>query len=456
MGTYSTLEPPKLGEGPSHAPAPEEPRRKRHRWPWLLVLATLAYGAWRYRGAFTTQPGHTSGTGGRASADRPVPVVVAPATRGNLPVYFRGLGSVAPFDLVTVRTRVDGQLIKVDFNEGDIVHQGDLLEEIDPRPFQVQLEQAQGQLARDVAQRNDAQAIYQRDLALFKEQIVPQQQLDTQKAAVDQYDGNIQSDQAQIDNAKLQLSYCRITAPITGRAGLRLVGLGNIVHASDPQGLVVITKIQPILVLFTLPQDQLAPVYAKTRAGVRLPVEAYDASNTTNIASGELVTIDNQIDPTTGTYKLKAVFSNEDNALFPNQFVNVRLLVDTKRNLTIVPNAAVLHGPQGDYVYRVTGGVAKVAPVTVALSDGDNTGLNAGVEPGDTVVIDGQDKLQNLAKVEARTGRAGPIGAGRRNGPSATGPMTPSPESVAPGPGAAKPRAKEPDSHEPGGGDQQR
>jgi multidrug efflux system membrane fusion protein len=396
-----------------------------------VVLAALAYGAWRYRGAFTTQSANTGGVGGRAAADRPVPVVVASATRGDLPVYFRGLGSVAPFDLVTVRTRVDGQLIKVDFKEGDIVHQGDLLEEIDPRPFQVQLEQAEGQLARDAAQRNDAQAIYQRDLALFKEQIVPQQQLDTQKAAVDQYDGNIKSDQAQIDNAKLQLSYCRITAPITGRAGLRLIGLGNIVHASDPQGLVVITKIQPILVLFTLPQDELAPVYSKTRAGTRLPVEAYNASNTQKIASGELETIDNQIDPTTGTYKLKAVFSNEDNALFPNQFVNVRLLVDTRHGLTMVPNAAILHGPQGDYVYRVAGSTAKVAPVTIALSEGDNTGLTAGLEPGDTVVIDGQDKLQDGVKVETRTGRAGPAGAGTGKGPGVASPVTSGPGAAA-------------------------
>jgi multidrug efflux system membrane fusion protein len=452
MGTYSTLEPPKLGVGPSHTPAPEAPRRRHRRWPWLLVLVALGYGAWHYRGAFTSQPAQTAGAGGRAGADRPLPVVVATATRGDLPVYFRGLGSVTPFDLVTVRTRVDGQLIKVDFREGDIVHQGDLLEEIDPRPFQVQLEQAEGQLARDVAQRNDAQAIYQRDLALFKEQIVPQQQLDTQKAAVDQYDGNIKSDQAQIDSAKLQLSYCRITAPITGRAGLRLVGLGNIVHASDPQGLVVITQIQPILVLFTLPQDQLAPVYSKIRAGARLPVEAYDASNTKKIASGELETIDNQIDPTTGTYKLKAVFSNEDNALFPNQFVNVRLLVDTQHGLTVVPNAAILHGPQGDYVYRVTGGVAKVAPVTVALTDGDNTGLTAGLEPDDIVVIDGQDKLQDGAKVETRMGRAGPTGVGTKRGLGVGSSATPGQGSIVPGSGAAAKPDRE--GHlGPGGGD---
>jgi membrane fusion protein, multidrug efflux system len=424
MGTFSTLEPPKLDVGAAHVPAPQAPRPKRRRWPWLLLLAAAAYGGWHYRGAFNSQPAPTAGGGGRSSADRPVPVVVATSTRGDLLVYLRGLGSVTPLNTVTVHTRVDGQLINVAFKEGQNVHQGDLLAEIDPRPFQVQLEQTQGQLARDVAQRNDAQAIYQRDLALFKEQIVPQQQLDTQKATVDQYDGNIQSDQAQIDNAKLQLSYCRITAPLTGRVGLRLVDPGNLVHAADPNGLVVISQLQPIAVLFTLPQDQLAPVYSRLRAGDRLPAEAYDASNTNKVASGELLTIDNQIDPATGTYKLKAVFSNEDGVLFPNQFVNVRLLVDTKHDLTLVPNAAILHGPQGDYVYRVTDGAARVTPVTVALTDGDNTGLTAGLDPGNTVVIDGQDKLQDGTKVEPRMGRAAAISAGGKSEPGAGGPIT--------------------------------
>lgn len=452
MGTYTTLEAPKTGTD-RPTPTPEPPRRKPRRWPWLLVLAGLAYGAWHYRGAFTTQPAQTTAVGRPAGTERAVPVVIAKATRGDLPVYFRGLGSVTPFDLVTVRTRIDGQLIKIDFKEGDIVHQGDLLEEIDPRPYQVQLEQAEGQLARDVAQRNDAQAIYQRDVALFKDQIVPQQQLDTQKATVDQYDGNIQSDQAQIDNAKLQLTYCHITAPITGRAGLRLVGLGNMVHASDPDGLVVITQIQPILVLFNLPQDQLTPVYDKLRAGARLPVEAYDASNTKKIASGQLVTIDDQIDPTTGTYKLKSVFNNDDNSLFPNQFVNVRLLVDTRRNLTIVPNAALLHGPQGDYVYRVVDNSAKIAPVTVAFTEGDSTGLTSGIDPGDTVVIDGQDKLQDGTKVETRAGRAA-VGGGTTERGAGT-PTTSAPGSVVPGPGAAVNLngggLRVPGSHKPGG-----
>jgi multidrug efflux system membrane fusion protein len=266
-----------------------------------------------------------------------VPVVVAAAQHGDLPVYFNGLGTVTAFNTVTVRSRVDGQLVSVAFKEGQFVHEGDLLAQIDPRPFQVQLEQAQGQLAKDQAQRKDAEVNFERYKLLFKEGVIPQQQLDTQGALVGQSDGAITSDQSQIDNAKLQLTYSRITAPISGRIGLRLVDAGNIVHASDTNGLLVITQLQPISVIFSLPQDQLPQVNAKLRAGVQLPVDAYDRDDTAKIASGKLQTIDNQIDPTTGTYKLKYMFSNENNALFPNQFVNVHLVVDTSATLSSFP-----------------------------------------------------------------------------------------------------------------------
>lgn len=344
-----------------------------------------------------------------------VPVVVAAAQRGDLPVYFNGLGNVTAFNTVTVHSRVDGQLVNVAFKEGQYVHEGDLLLQIDPRPFQVQLEQAQGQLAKDQAQRKDAEVNLGRYKLLFSEGVIPQQQLDTQAALVGQFDGAIKSDQSQIDNAKLQLTYSRITAPITGRVGLRLVDPGNIVHATDANGLVVIAQLQPIAVLFSLPQDQLPQVNAKLRAGAQLTVEAYDRDDTQKIATGKLLTIDNQIDLTTGTYKLKAVFDNKDKALFPNQFVNVHLLVDTKHNLTIVPTPAIQRGPQGTYVYAVgSDNTVKIRTVTIAQTTGNSIGLSGGLNAGDIVVIDGQDKLQDGSKVTP-TMAGGSSGGARNN-----------------------------------------
>jgi multidrug efflux system membrane fusion protein len=326
--------------------------------------------------------------------------VVATAQHGDLPVYFNGLGTVTAFNTVTVRSRVDGQLSSVAFKEGQFVHEGDLLAQIDPRPFQVQLEQALGQLAKDQAQRKDAEVNRERYKLLFQEGVIPQQQLDTQAALVGQFDGAITSDQSQIDSAKLQLTYSRITSPISGRIGLRLVDAGNIVHATDTTGLLVITQLQPISVIFSLPQDQLPQVMAKLRAGVQLTVDAYDRDDTAKIATGILQTIDNQIDPTTGTYKLKSTFPNTDNSLFPNQFVNVHLLVDTKKNLVIVPAAAIQRGPQGTYVYAAgSDNTVKIRVVTIAQATGDNVGLSAGLNPGEVVVIDGQDKLQDGTRI---------------------------------------------------------
>lgn len=411
---------------------PQAPSPKRRAWIWVLVLAVLALGVWYYRSTRATsqaQDPATAAAKGRAGAGPggfAVPVVVAAAQRGDLPVYFNGLGTVTAFNTVTVHSRVDGQLVSVAFKEGQFVHQGDLLAEIDPRPFQVQLEQAEGQLAKDQAQRKDAEVNFERFKLLFKEGVIPQQQLDTQAALVGQFDGAIRSDQGQIDNAKLQLIYCRITAPISGRVGLRLVDAGNIVHATDANGLLVITQLQPISVIFTLPQDQLPPVAAKLRGGAELPVEAYDRDDTARIATGKLATIDNQIDVTTGTYKLKSIFSNEDNTLFPNQFVNVHLLVDTKHNLIIVPAAAIQRGPQGTYVYAVAkdpvtkDNSAKIYSVTIAQTTGDSVGLSAGVNPNDLVVIDGQDKLQDGTKINPSTA-SGTSAAGRSSAPQSSG-----------------------------------
>src|SRR5215831_17754093 len=423
MGQLKSMD---LPERASHATIDASAARpsKSHWWLGVLVIAGVVVGIWYFRGSRipseASDPSAPATSGrGRGGAggigNFVVPVVVAAAQRGDLPAYFNGLGTVTAFNTVTVRSRVDGQIINVAFKEGQFVHEGDLLVQIDPRPFEVQLEQAQGQLTKDQAQRKDAEVNLERYKLLFKEGVIPQQQLDTQAALVGQFDGAIKSDQSQVDNAKLQLTYSRITAPISGRVGLRLVDPGNIVHANDTNGLVVITQLQPIAVLFSLPQDQLPQVSAKLRSGVQLNVDAYARDDTQKIAMGKLLTIDNEIDPTTGTYKLKSVFNNTDNVLFPNQFVNVHLLVDTKHNLTIVPAAAIQRGPQGTYVYAVgTDNSVKIRAVTIAQITGNNIGLSAGLNDGETVVIDGLDKLQDGSKVAPTMAGAGSAGAGNR------------------------------------------
>lgn len=386
------------------------------RTPWLLILVLIlaVAGGWWYfhsRGAQANgssaagSPG-APGLGGQPSTG--VPVVVATAHRGDLPIYFNGLGTVTAFNTVTVRSRVDGQIVKINFTEGQNVKEGDSLVEIDPRPYQVQLEQAEGQLAKDQAQLKDMQVDYDRYQQLYKEGVVPKQQVDTQQAQVGTYEGAIKADKATIDNAKLQITYSHITAPISGRVGLRLVDIGNIVHAADTNGLLVITQLQPIAVLFSLPQDQLPDVVARMHTGKQLSVEAYDRDNTDKIATGKLLTIDNQIDTTTGTYKLKAVFDNSKNELFPNQFVNVHLLVDTKKNVVLVPTTAILRGSQGTYVYAVNAqNAVAVKNVTVAQTTGSVAGISTGLGDGDVVVVDGQDKLKDGMLVDPRTQRTG-------------------------------------------------
>jgi multidrug efflux system membrane fusion protein len=419
-----------------------DPRPVKSRWwVWLLVLGLAAVGIWYYRGGRSKTQAENSrasapgGPGGYGQNGAPgfnpiVPVVVATAQHGDVPIYFTGLGTVTAYNTVTVHSRVDGQLISVAFKEGQFVHQGDVLAQIDPRPFQVILEQAEGALAKDQAQRKDAEANFERFKLLFAEGVIPKQQLDTQQAQVGQFDGSIKTDQAMIDSAKLQLSFTHITAPISGRIGLRLVDAGNMVHATDPGGLLVITQLQPISVVFSLPQDQLPQVVAKLRVGGQLPVMAYDRDDTAKIASGTLASIDNQIDTTTGTYKLKATFSNDNNILFPNQFVNVHLLVDTKHNLTVVPITAIQRGPQGTYVYAVDhSNVAKIRTVTIAQSTNEDAGLSSGVNPGDTVVIDGQDKLQDGSQVNPNFGTprraASPNVGNNPGGPAPNAPANP-------------------------------
>jgi multidrug efflux system membrane fusion protein len=383
---------------------------KSRWWAWLVLLVIVAGVVWYYRGrnaeadaaaAGGRGPGGAAGMG--AAGGFVVPVVVATATKGDLPVFLNGLGNVTAFNTVTVRSRVDGQIVKINFTEGQYVKEGDSLVEIDPRPYQVQLEQAQGQLAKDQAQLRDVQVDYERFKLLFQEGVIPKQQLDTQQAQVGTFEGAIKADNATIDNAKLLITYSHITAPISGRVGLRLVDIGNMVHATDTNGLLVITQLQPIATLFSLPQDQLPQVMARMKKGSPITVEAYDRDNTTKLATGKLLTIDNQIDTTTGTYKLKAVFDNARNELFPNQFVNVHLLVDTKKNVVLVPTTAILRGPQGTYVFAVgSDSKVKIHIVSLAETNGNITGVASGLNAGDVVVTDGQDKLQEGSKVEPR------------------------------------------------------
>jgi membrane fusion protein, multidrug efflux system len=423
MGHLNSIDIPDPGARDTSAAPPAKSRW----WLWIVILAVVAIGIWYYRGHSTSQAGATAtpgatgkGKGGAGAGGLTVPVVVATAQKGDLPVYLIGLGSVTAYNTVTVRSRVDGQIVKVNFTEGQFVHEGDALIEIDPRPYQVLLEQAEGQLAKDQAQLHDVQVDFERYQLLFSEGVIPKQQVDTQQAQVGQFQGAIKADQATIDSAKLQLVYARITSPISGRVGLRLVDIGNIIHAADTTGLLVITQLQPIAVIFTLPQDQLQQVLVKLRGGGQLPVEAYDRDDITKIADGKLATIDNQIDPTTGTYKLKSIFSNENNVLFPNQFVNVHMLVDTKHNLVIVPAAAIQRGPQGTYVYVLTApDTVNIRVVTIAQTTGNNIGISAGINGGDVVVIDGQDKLQDGSKVVTSTLPSGGAGRGTSGQPAA-------------------------------------
>jgi len=338
----------------------------------------------------------------RARANTPavMPVTVAKAMQQDLPVYLSGLGSIAAYYTVSLKSRVDGQLIDVKFKEGESVKQGALLAVIDPRPYQVQLEQAQSQLFKDQASLRDGQLNYQRYKGLLQNSgAMSQQQVDTQQATVDQLEGAVRNDQATVDNAKLNLTYCHITAPVSGRIGLRLVDPGNMVHASDTNPLLVITQLQPITALFTLPEDQLPEVAQRLRKSP-LEVDAYSRDDQTKLATGRLLTIDNQIDQTTGTGKLKAVFSNEDNVLWPNQFVNVHLLLETRKNATVIPSAAVQQGPQGSYVYVMKqDNTVEARNISSALTEGNLTQIATGLSPNEVVVTDGQDKLQAGSKV---------------------------------------------------------
>jgi len=368
----------------------------------------------------------------RANVAQAVPVSVSPAERRDMPYYLTGLGSVSAFYTDSIKSRVDGELMQVNFKEGQFVDKGELLALIDPRPYEVTLAQAQAQLFKDQAALRDAKLNYERFKGLLENSgAMSQQQVDTQAATVSQLEGATRTDQAAIDNAKLNLTYCHITSPISGRVGLRLVDPGNIVHASDTNPLLVITQLQPIAVLFTLPEDQL-PSVAQHMAKSTLEVDAYSRDDQTKLATGKLLTIDNQIDQSTGTGRLKAVFDNKDSSLWPNQFVNVRLLLEVRKNSTVIPSAAIQRGPQGTYVFVAKpDNTVDIRPVTVAFTQENMANIASGVAPGDVVVTDGQDKLQEGSKVEIRAPAAPvnqPQTAGTRpSSPTATSPATTKP-----------------------------
>lgn len=397
----TTLVDPKTLDADITDPVAPSPRRRGKR-AWIVAGGILLM-ALAARALLRSAP---SDAPRGAQTSRAVSVVTTKARAGDIPLYLRGLGSVTAFKTATVKSRVDGQLLSSAIREGQEVAEGDLLAQIDPRPFDVQVQQAEGQLAKDRAGLKDAQVNLDRFQSLYQEQIVPQQQLDSQRAQVEQFAGAIETDEAQVHTAQLQLSYSRITAPFAGRIGLRLVDPGNIVHASDATGLFVLTQVHPIAVVFSLPQDELSEVLDKLKAGTTLPVEAYDRDNSRRIAGGKLLTVDNQIDTTTGTYRLKAVFENADDALFPNQFVNIKLRLDTLRDLVLVPSAAIQRGSHGTFVYVVgADATAHVRPVQVAITQETDAGTREGLQAGDDVVVEGQDRLQDGSKVEKGGGK---------------------------------------------------
>jgi len=402
------------------SPAPPDPTpvpsARRSAFLWTLTLAAAA-AAWYLRPHWLPwlPIGRTDTTASAAKAGPPpVPIRTAQVQTRNMPLYLDGLGTVTALRTVTIKSRVDGELIRIAFEEGQIVKEGDLLAEIDPRTFETQLQQAEGQLSRDEATLKLARLTLARSEDLLKTKSIAPQQIDEQTAQVLQLEATLETDRALVANARLQLSYCRIVAPLAGRIGLRLVDQGNIVHASDATGMAVITQMRPISVVFTIPQDDIPRVLKHSHEEESLSVDAYNRDFRTKLATGKLAALDNQVDATTGTLRLKATFDNEDGMLFPNQFVNARLLVDTRKDAIVVPSATVQQGPAGTYVYVVLADeTVELRNVVTGPSQGNDTLIESGLSAGETVVLDGIDKLKNGSKVSFRGKDEGASGEGK-------------------------------------------
>ncbi|MBL0140522.1 MAG: MdtA/MuxA family multidrug efflux RND transporter periplasmic adaptor subunit [Betaproteobacteria bacterium] len=417
-------------------PGARAPRRRIARIVYAVtVLAAAAAAAWWYWGRSadvpataspgyaakasaggpgTAAPGGAPGKGGRfGDPNRVQPVAAVAARKGNVRVIQNALGTVTALRTVTVKPRVDGPLLSLNFVEGRDAKAGDVLAVIDPAPYQVALSQSEGQLARDQALLQNARLDYERYKTLLAQDSIAKQLVDGQEALVRQYEGTVKVDQAQVDNAKLLLSWTRVTAPVSGRLGLRVVDAGNIVRASDANGLVVITQVDPITVLFSIPQDNLPRVLARLATGERLAVEAWDRDQKQKLATGTLLTSDNQVDVTTGTVRMRAQFANADRRLFPNQFVNVRMVVDTREGAIVVPSAAIQRNSQGTIVYVVKDdSTVAVRPVKTGPAEGDLTAIDSGLALGERVITDGVDRLREGAKVEVTAGAGAGVGAG--------------------------------------------
>jgi membrane fusion protein, multidrug efflux system len=389
----------------------------RRWWIWLVIIVCLAAVAYKsFFAQTTTQVGVRNK--GQNENQRPLPVTAVAAKKASIDVYLNGLGTVIPLQTVTVRSQVSGQLLRVHFKEGQIVKKGDLLAEIDPRPFQVQLMQAEGQLARDEALLKNAEGDLARYKQLLAQDSIAEQQVTTQESLVQQYKGAVKTDRGQIANANLQITYSRITSSLSGRVGLRLVDPGNMVQTNDTNGLAVITQLQPITVVFSVPQDNLPTVLKRQRTGEPLPVYAYSQDGRVLLASGKLLAVDNQIDTTTGTVKIKAILENKDNGLFANQFVNMRMKVGTLTDTTVMPTSAIQRGSIGTFVYVVTQEKSiNVRPVQLGPTEGDNVAVTSGLSPGELVVMVGGDKLREGSKVEIVANDAAGASIQRRKGP---------------------------------------
>ncbi len=416
MGNYAKMVDPQTRPGPQPAaqggkdvktpPAARGGAPTQRVLLGLVVVAVLAAGAWIWaRKHQAAAAAGATAAGSRSGAEfPPVPVVPGVVQKKDVPIYLDGLGTVQAFNTVTVRSRVDGQVQRLAFVEGQNVHTGDILAQIDPAPFQAVLDQNIAKKAQDEAQLALAQLTLKRDGELLASKILAQQDYDTQKAMVDQLGATVQADQAAIDNARVQLGYTKITSPLDGRTGIRLVDEGNIVHANDANGLVVITQLRPISVIFTLPEQDLRQIQEHVKAGEELSTFALDRDNRTRLGEGKLAVIDNQIDTTTGTIRLKANFPNDDLKLWPGQFVNVSLLLETRKGASVVPASAIQRGPDGTFVFVITGSetnlTAQVRPVKVAQIEQNQALIETGLTPGEPVVVDGQYKLQAGGRVK--------------------------------------------------------